>query len=122
MGLPTSAIQALLHNVSESVTQLIYILSVEIEKREQADFFDLDAAYSTPVTLTQFGLGRRRYGIFKDQLEHLRLLFFSWQKIADVHHATASKLQRRSKEFGLSDNFESYSHITDDELDEVNAV
>ena len=66
--LPTSAIQALLHNLSESVTQLIYILPDEIEKREQADFFDLDAAYSTPVTSTQFGPGRRRYDISKDQL------------------------------------------------------
>ena len=47
--------QALLHNLSESVTQLIYILSDEMEKREKADFFDLDAAYSTPVTSTQFG-------------------------------------------------------------------
>ena len=36
-------------------------------------------------------------------------------------HVSASKLQRRRKEFGLSDNFESYSDITDDELDEIYA-
>ena len=34
-------------------------------------------------------------------------------------HVSASTLQGRRKEFGLSDNFESYSDITDDELDEI---
>ena len=103
-AIPTSAIQAPLHNLSESVTQLIYILSDEIEKREQADVFDLDAAHSTPVTSTQFGPGRRRYDISKDQLEHLRSLFFSWQKIADILHVSASTLQGRRKERGLEHN------------------
>ena len=36
-------------------------------------------------------------------------------------YVSASTLQRRRKEFGLSDNFESYSDITDDELDEIYA-
>ena len=114
-GLPTSAIQALLHSLSESVTQLIYILSDEIEKREQADFFDLDTAHSTPVTT-----GRRGYDISKDYLEHMRSLLFSWQKIADMLHVSASTLQGRPKEFGgLSNNFESYSDMTDDGLDDI---
>ncbi|KAJ7388360.1 hypothetical protein OS493_038202 [Desmophyllum pertusum] len=111
-GLPTNAIQAPLQNLSESVAQLINILPVEIEKREQAEVFDLDSAYSTSVTSTQSGPGRRRYDISKDQLEHLRSLFFSWQKIADM-------LQRRRREFGLSDQFERYSDMTDDELDQI---
>ena len=115
-GLPTCAIQALLHNLSESVTQLIYILSDEIEKREQADFFDLDAAHSTPVTT-----GRRSYDISKDYLEHMHSLFFSWEKIADMLHVSVSTLQGRPKEFELSDNFESYSDMTDDELDGIYA-
>ena len=82
-----------LHNLSESVTSsVIYILSDEMEKRE-ADVFDLDAAYSTPVPSRQFGPGQRpwRYDISKDQLEHFRSLFFSCQKIADMLHVSASR-------------------------------
>ena len=49
--LPTNAMQAPLHNLSEFVTQLIYVLSDAIENREQADIFDLNVSYSTPVTM-----------------------------------------------------------------------
>ena len=49
-GLPTNVIQAPLQNFGEYVTQLIYVLSVEIEKREEAEVFDLETAYSTSVT------------------------------------------------------------------------
>ena len=34
---------------------------------------------------------------------------------------SVSTIQRRRKEFGLDDKFESYSDITDDELDEIYA-
>ena len=79
----------------------------------------VDAAYSAGVTSTQFGSGRKRYDISKDQLEHLRSLFFSWQKIADMPQVSVSTIQRRRNEFGLDDKFESYSDITDNELDEI---
>lgn len=45
----------------------------------------------------------------------------SWQKIADMLQVSVSTLQRRRKEFELSDEFERYSDITDDELDEIHA-
>ena len=70
-GLPANAIQAPLRDLRESVTQPLFILSVEIEKREQESAFYVDAAYSAGVTSTQCGPGRRRYDISKDQLEHL---------------------------------------------------
>ncbi|KAK2566945.1 hypothetical protein P5673_008707 [Acropora cervicornis] len=120
-GLPANAIQAPLRDLRESVTKLLYILSVEIEKREQESAFYVDAAYSAGVTSTQLGPGRRRYDISKEQLEHLRSLFFSWKKIADMLQVSVSTIQRRRKEFGLDDKFESYSDITDDELDEIYA-
>ena len=121
-GLPTSAIQAPLQNLSESVSEMINILPVEIENREHAEVFDQDTAYSTSVTITPGpGPGRRRYDISKDQLEHLRSLYFSWQKIADMLQVSVSTIQRRRREFGLSDEFERYSDITDDELDQIYA-
>ena len=119
-GLPTSAIQAPLQNLSESVSEMINILPVEIENREHAEVFDQDTAYSTSVTITP-GPGRRRYDISKDRLEHLRSLYFSWQKIADMLQVSVSTIQRRRREFGLSDEFERYSDITDDELDQIYA-
>lgn len=51
----------------------------------------------------------------------MRSLFLSWQKIADMLQVSVSTLQRRRKEFELSDEFERYSDITDDELDEIHA-
>ena len=99
---------------------MINILPVEIENREHAEVFDQDTAYSTSVTITP-GPGRRRYDISKDQLEHLRSLYFSWQKIADMLQVSVSTIQRRRREFGLSDEFERYSDITDDELDQIYA-
>ena len=72
------------------------------------------------MTITP-GPGRRRYDISKDQLEHLRSLYFSWQKIADMLQVSVSTIQRRCREFGLSDEFERYSDITDDELDQIYA-
>ena len=99
---------------------MINILPVEIENREHAEVFDQDTAYSTSVTITP-GPGRRRYDISKDQLEHLCSLYFSWQKIADMLQVSVSTIQRRRREFGLSDEFERYSDITDDELDQIYA-
>ena len=43
-GLPANTIQAPLRDLRESVTQRLYILSVEIEKREQESAFYVDAA------------------------------------------------------------------------------
>ena len=85
----------------KSATQLLFILSVEIEKREQESVVHMDAAYSAGLTSTQFRPGRRRYDISKDQLEHLRSLFFSWQKIADMLQVSVSTIQRGAKSLDL---------------------
>ena len=50
-------------------------------------------------------------------MEHLRSLYFSWEAIAGILQVSISTLQRRRKEFGLSDS--AYSEISDDELDEM---
>ena len=120
-GLPTRTLQAPLQNLNRFVAQMINMLPAEVESGEQAENFDQGAAYSTSVTATQFGPGRKRYDISRDQLEHLRSLFFSWQKIADMLQVSVSTIQRRRREFGLSDEFERYSDITDDELDQIHA-
>lgn len=83
-GLPASSLEAPLHKLNEFVAQMIKILPAEIESRQQAENSDQGTAYSTSVTTTQFGLGRRRFDISRDQLEHLRSLFFSWKKIANM--------------------------------------
>ena len=120
-GLPTSTLQAPLQNLNRFVAQMINMLPAEIESREQAENFDHGCAYSTPVTTMECGPGRKRYDISRDQLEHLRSLFFSWQKIADILQVSVSTIQRRRREFGLVDEFERYSDIRDDELDQIHA-
>ena len=63
------------------MTQLIHILSSLIEKSHDSDYFEnIDVAYAA-LTLIQQGAGRKRFDISKDQLEHLRSLFFSWEKL-----------------------------------------
>ena len=117
-GIPSSALQAPVQNMNHSLTQLIALLSSQIESRYNADFYDaLEVSYSAPLNLAQPGRGRKRYEITKDQVEHLRSLYFSWEAIAGILQVSVSTLQRRRKEFGLSDS--AYSEISDDELDEM---
>ena len=119
-GLPSSALQDPVQNLKLSLTQLIALLSNESESRNNADFYDaLEVSYSAPLNLAQPGRGRKRYEITKDQVEHLRSLYFSWEAIAGILQVGVSTLQRRRKEFGLSDLVSAYSDISDDELDEI---
>ena len=97
-GLSTSTLQAPLQNLDRFVAQVMSI--------EQAETFDQGIAYSTSVTTTQFGPGRKRYDISRDQLEHLSSLFFLLAKIADMLQVSVSTTQRRRREFGQSDEFE----------------
>ena len=77
-GIPSSALQAPVQNMNHSLTQLITLLSSQIENRDNADFYDaLEVSYSAPLNLAQTGRGRKRYEITKDQVEHLRSLYFS---------------------------------------------
>ena len=121
-GLPASTLQAPLQKLNEFAAQMINMLPAEIESRQQAENSDQGTAYSTSVTTAQFGPGRRRFDISRDQLEHLRSLFFSWKKIANMLQVSVSAIRRRRREFGLSDEFERYSDITDDEIDQIYAT
>ncbi|XP_068680455.1 uncharacterized protein [Montipora foliosa] len=115
-GIPSSALQAPVQNMNHSLTQLIALLSSQIESHDNADFYDaLEVSYSAPLNLAQPGRGRKRYEITKDQVEHLRSLYFSWEAIADILQVSISTLKRQRKELGLSDF--AYSEISDDELE-----
>ena len=65
------------------------------------------------------GPGRPALNIIKEQIEYLRSIHFSWEKIAQLLHVSVSTLQRRRRALGISDNFEHYSDISDDELEEM---
>ena len=97
--------------------QLISLLPTMIENCN-ADFEDeLDTCYSSPLNTVSEGPGRKRFEISKDQLEHLRSLYFSWEKISKILHVSLSTIRRRRIEFGLSERFEKYSNVSDNELD-----
>jgi len=119
-GVPSSALQAPVQDMNHSLTQLIALLcSSQIESRDNADFNDaLEVSYSAPLNFAQPGRGRKCYEITKDQVEHLRSLYFAWEAIAGILQVGVSTLQRRRKQlFGLNDL--AYSDISDDELDEI---
>ena len=65
------------------------------------------------------GPGRPALNITKEQIEYLRSIHFSREKIAQLLHISVSTLQRRRRALGISDNFEQYSAISDDEIDEI---
>ena len=65
------------------------------------------------------GPGRPPLNITKQQIEYLRSIHFSWEKIAQLLNISVSTLQRRRRALGISGNFEQYSDISDDELDEI---
>lgn len=77
--------------------------------------------YSTQVVSQRIGEGPGRpcLDITKDQIEFLRSLHFSWEKIASLLQISVSTLQRRRKAFGLSEDLEQYSDISDEELDQL---
>ena len=117
-GISSVVLQDPVQNLKHSLTQLIALLASLIESHDNADFYDaLDLSYSAPMRLSQTGRGRKRYEITKEQLEHLRSLYFSWEAIAGVLQVSVSTLHRRREEFGLRDS--SFSDISDDELDEI---
>ena len=65
------------------------------------------------------GPGRPALNITNEQTEYLRSIHFSWEKIAQLLHISVSTLQRKRRALGISDNFEQYSDMSDDELDEI---
>ena len=65
------------------------------------------------------GPGRPALIITKEQIQYLRSLHFSWEKIAQLLHTSVSTVQRRRRAFGISEEFEQYSVISDHELDQI---
>ena len=118
-GLPSNHLRVPVEHLKLSLTQLTSLLSDMIDT-SNADFNDqLDISYSTPVETVREGPGRKRLQISKDQLEHLRSLYFSREKISSILNVSLSTIQRRRAEFGLSERFEKYSSVTNDELDVI---
>lgn len=117
-GVPSSGLQAPIQNMNHSLTQLIALLPSQIESRDNAAFYNaLEVSYSAPLNFAQPGRGCKCYEITKDQVEHLRSLYFSWEAIAGILQVSVSTLQRQQKEFGLNDS--AHSDTSDDELDEI---
>ena len=77
-GISSVVLQDPVQNLKHSLTQPFALLASLIESYDNADFYDaLDISYSAPMHLSQTGRDRRRYEITKEQLEHLRSLYFS---------------------------------------------
>lgn len=57
--------------------------------------------------------------ITKEQIEYLRSIHFSWEKIAQLLHISVSMLQRRRRTLGISEDFDQYSDISGHELDQI---
>ena len=118
-GLPSNHLRVPVEHLKLSLTQMISLLSDMIDT-SNADFNDqLDISYSAPVETVREGPGRKRLQVSKDQLEHLRSLYFSWEKISSILNVSLSTIRRRRAEFGLSERFEKYSSVTNDELDVI---
>ena len=65
------------------------------------------------------GPGKPALNTRKEQIEYLRSVHFSWEKIAQLLHTSVSTLQGRRSEFGISDDFEQYSDISDHYADQI---
>ena len=65
------------------------------------------------------GPGRPSLDVTKDQLEFLRSMHFSWQKIAQLLQVSVSTLQRRRRAFGIDNQLEQFSDISDHDLDTI---
>ena len=69
------------------------------------------------VPLLQGAMGRPRYGISQEQLEHLIDLQFTCPSIAALLGVSLRTIRRRMEEFGIAIH-DRYSCISDSELDE----
>ena len=122
-GLPSASLEVPLRDLKSELTHLIDLLCTVIDSNDNVDFEDeVDISYSAPLQSGNDASerrGRKRYEISKDQLEHLRSLFFSWEKISRIFRVSISTIRRRRVEFCLNEHFESYTNVTDDELDNI---
>ena len=68
-----------------------------------------------PQRLEGQGPGRPALNITKEQIEYLRSIHFSWEKVAQLLHISVSTLQRRRRVLEISEDFDQYSDISDHE-------
>ena len=103
-------------DLKKDVLAILDIISSFIREGED---LSSEAAYRTQNTTQQSAskIGRPPLAVTRDQLQHLRSLHFSWQKISKLLHVSISTIQRRRSEFGLEE--ENYSDITNEELDSI---
>ena len=82
---------------------------------------DSDVSFSMQITERRGdeGPGRPSLDVTKDQIEFLRSMHFSWEKIAQLLQVSVSTLQRRRRAFGIDDHLEHYSDISDHDLDAI---
>ena len=102
-------------DLKKNVQGILEILSTIVERDEDATS---DTAYymqNRPSEETI--IGRPLLAITGEQLEHLRSLHFSWQKIAKLLHVSISTIQRRRIDFEMEEH--SYSDISNEELDSI---
>lgn len=106
-------------SLEQSLLQLtgnIQSLHAYLVSCETVEHGSTAVSYTPPVQRRE-GPGRPSILIAKDQIEYLRTIHFSWEKIAKLLNISLSTLQRRRKIFQLDDKFEKYSDISDEQLD-----
>ena len=111
-------------NVGQSLQLLLdYIRSLHsYAKSFESNFINsaCDSFAAQYVTRTEGkGPGRPSLNVTEDQIEFLRSMHFSWEKIAQLLQVSVSTLQRRRRELGIDDHLEQYSDISDEELDRI---
>ena len=116
-GASSEQIRALLISLKNSVNEMIELINDWTQENDPVDY--VDGAYSAPAVRRQCGPGRSRILVTRDQIEHLRSLHFSWEKIAKLLNVSTKTLKRRREEYGLSEKFEIYSSISDEDLDAI---
>lgn len=114
-----SAIEVIpaLESINTDLNQLLARVQDKLQQwRSYYESLDVQRTlhrYVSPLEVSQ-RRGRPKFNISKEQLEHLRSLFFSWTAIADMLLVSRMTIYRRRTEYGLLD--ETHSAIDDGDL------
>ena len=110
----------------EAIVHDFHLLINEFEQMqytygERFNGFDRDDfQYLCPIIINELEneKGRSKFFIPRAQLVGLRSLNFTWKAIAEMLGVSEKTILRRRHEFGLSIGEDTYSSVTDEELDE----
>ena len=75
--------------------------------------------FSCRTTKAEIGPGRPQVEVSKEQLEFLRLMHFSWSKIANILGVSLSTINRKREYWQMNDEISQWSQISDEELDNI---